>query len=130
MNRKQSLVLLAGLSLLILSELFPPWLYEDENTSAVRSAGYHFVTSPPKVRSSEEMKSLFALRDSETTQFIWVHKDGIRLMGQRIILLFLIPGLWVVLFDRRRALNFVAGGLCLCIALIFSGLYIFYLALF
>jgi hypothetical protein len=130
MNRKQWLVLLVGTIVLVLSELFPPWLYEDENTSAVRPAGYHFISKPPKVGSSAEMKNLFALRESDTTQFIWVHKDGIRLMGQRIILLSLMPGLWVVFFERRTIINFVSGGLCLCIALVFSGLYIFYVALF
>jgi hypothetical protein len=58
-------VIVAGLALFALSELFPPWLYEDENTSAVRPAGYHFYKSPPLLKTPPEMKKIFNLREGD-----------------------------------------------------------------
>ena len=83
---KPNAVIIAGLLLLALTELFPPWVYEDENTSGVRSAGYHFYKSPPAVKSPAEMRKIFNYRDGETTQFMWVHRDGLQILAQRIVL--------------------------------------------
>jgi hypothetical protein len=130
MSRKQWAVLLTGIILFSLSELFPPWLYEDENTSAVRPAGYHFINNPPKVKSPDEMKKIFSLREDAPTQFIWVHKDRLRSDGQRAFLLFLTLGLWLVLFGRRVILGLVTGIISLCIGLTFFGLYIWYISIF
>src|SRR5437016_14444269 len=87
MNRKQWTIMLAGIALFGLSELFPPWVYEDENTSVRRSAGYHVFNSPPKIESPAEMRAVFSLRPNEPTKFMWVHVNGLRLYVQRFFLI-------------------------------------------
>ena len=59
MTKSQWTVLFIGGMLMLLSEVFPPWVYEDGWTSAQRTAGYHFLTKPPAVKSQNEMKRIF-----------------------------------------------------------------------
>src|SRR5258706_189169 len=99
-NWKPIAVIVVSLSLFGHSELFPPWLYEDENTSAVRPAGYHFYKSPPPLKPPSEMKNIFNLRDGEPTKFIWVHRDGIQLLAQRIVLGWLTINGFILSFGR------------------------------
>jgi hypothetical protein len=94
----------------LVSELFPPWLYEDENTSVVRSAGYHFILSPSKVKSSGEMRKIFSLSENARTNLIWAHEDGGRQLGQRITLAFLILGTLILALNPKRLFNRIAGG--------------------
>jgi hypothetical protein len=93
-------VIVAGVVLFAISELFPPWVYEDENTSVRRTAGYHFYKSPPPLKSPLEMKNIFNLRDGDPTKFMWVHRDGIQLLGQRILLLWLTLNAFILSFGR------------------------------
>jgi hypothetical protein len=60
MNRKQVIILTAGIALLTFSELFLPWRYTDNLTSAERSAGYHFITAKPPQKNADELRALFA----------------------------------------------------------------------
>src|SRR5882762_6578326 len=93
-------VIVAGVVLFAISELFPPWVYEDENTSVRRTAGYDFYKSPPPLKSPSEMKNIFNLRDGNPTKFMWVHRDGIQLLGQRIVLVWLTLNAFILSFGR------------------------------
>ena len=126
MNRKQLSLLVLGALLFTLAELFPAWLYEDENTSAVRSAGYHLRFSPPKLKSPEEMRKIFGLKETEPTRFMWVHRDGIRVLGQRVAILFLTVGAVLISFNRRILVAYGFGWLCLCIGIGVVALLIFH----
>jgi len=126
MNRKQWTILMVGIILFGLSELFPPWVYEDENTSVRRSAGYHLFTSPPKLKSPAEMRAIFSLGPNEPTKFMWAHQDGLRLYGQRILLIVLTPGLMLAFSDRRSLAKVALASLFLFVGLGFSGLYVFH----
>ena len=108
---KPNAVIIAGLLLLTLSELFPPWVYEDENTSGVRSADYHFYKSPPAVKSPVEMKKIFNYRDGESTQFMWVHRDYLQVDAQRIVLAWLFFNGLILSFGRGSLLIRVLFGI-------------------
>lgn len=95
-------VILGGLGLWGLSELFPPWEYLDGNTSARRSAGYHFYKSPPPVKSPEEMKHLFHRRDGDRMPPLSIHvqRDPLRLIAQRLVLAWLALNAFILSFGR------------------------------
>lgn len=120
-------VLLAGIALFFLSEIFPPWYYEDGMTSARRPAGYHFLLSKPKLRSPAEMKKLFSFPEEDPLRYITIHKDRARLVGQRIIIPFAMVGVLLILDDQQRRAQLMLGTISLCIA---SGLLIIYAHLF
>jgi hypothetical protein len=128
MNRKQLVVLTLAVALFSLSELFPPWLYKDGWTSARRSAGYHFILSPPEVKPPGEMKRIFSLPDEEMRHGFTVREDYFRLYGQRLTLLFLMAGLLLLLDGRRAWAKAVFGGVVLCIGLGLLCLYVLYVS--
>jgi hypothetical protein len=124
MNIKQIIILTSAVALFIASELFPPWFYEDAWTSAKTSAGYHFLNNPPAVKSPREMKEIFSIPEGEPPPAVSVGKDRGRLSGQRIILLFLMPGLLLV-FDERKTFSMKLVGIALlCIGLAFTAVYV------
>src|SRR6185295_5970701 len=47
--------------------LFPPWLYNDGYTSNQASAGYHFLFTPPGIKTYEEM---FGFSTGLPTKFV------------------------------------------------------------
>src|SRR5262245_29694461 len=98
LNKGQKRVLLLGMALMILSELFPPWLYIDNNTSAKRSAGYHFIAIPPTVKSPEEMRMIFP--QSYSWDAMSVSKNRARLYLQRMFIPLLTIGLFAFFKDR------------------------------
>ena len=104
-------VIIVGLVVLTVSELFPPWVYEDENTSGVRSAGYHFYKSPPAVKSPDDMKKIFHYRDGETTQFMSVHRDSEQILAQRVVLAWLFYNGLILSFGRGPLLLRVLFGI-------------------
>ena len=119
MNSRKLSILGVALVLLFLSELFPPWLYEDGWDSAKRSAGYHFINNPPKVKSSSEMKKIFLLPDSNPPHFFTIQEDIGRLYSQRLSILFLTPGLLLTLSSQRSLSMMVVGGFFICIGIVF-----------
>ena len=125
MNRKQWTILLAGVVLLGVSELFPPWVYEDENTSVRRSAGYHLFNRPPKLKSAAEMRTIFSLQPSEPIKFMWVHVNGVRLLSQRLFLIAATPGLVFALANQRSLIKILLAIAFLIAALCFLGVFAF-----
>src|SRR3989442_16020419 len=73
-NPKQRNVLVAAAILFTFSELFPPWVYEGP-VSSRRSAGYHFLKSPPAVKSPGEMKAMFSVPPNGPLGYIGVKID-------------------------------------------------------
>lgn len=127
MNSKQRAVLINAVLLFSLSELFPPWMYADTWTSAERSAGYHFILNPaPKVKSDIEMKRIFSIPENDPYHRFVVREDSARLYGQRLSLLFLMPGLFLLLDDRRNLFKVIPGGGSVLIGIGFVSLYVFY----
>ena len=128
MTKSQWTVLFIGGMLMLLSEVFPPWVYEDGWTSAQRSAGYHFLTKPPAVKSQSEMKRIFARPIVEPDHYFEVHRDGARLLGQRSFLLTATIGLLLVMHRPRRRWRLAFGSLALCITSGLLCLYAYYLS--
>ena len=129
MNPKQRIVLIVAVLIFSLSELFPPWLYEDGWNSAEQSAGYHFIFGPaPEVKPYTEMKRIFSITDDDPQHGFTVRKDLARLYGQRLSLLFLMPGLLLVLDDRKSYFKAILGRSSLAVGLGFAGLYILYVS--
>jgi hypothetical protein len=88
-------VWLTATVILVLTVLFPPWLYFDGNTSNQASAGYHFFRSPPPVKSYEEMFGFAG--DDMPLRAVSVRLNIIRLITQVLTLAFLVMGLDVKL---------------------------------
>jgi hypothetical protein len=122
MNPKQRIVILSALILLSLSELFPPWLYENVQASSQYSAGYHFIFSPyPEVKSKDEMKRIFSIPlDADEYRSSFVIKEDLgRRYGQRLALLFLTFGLLVFLMERKSYVKGIISGFLICIGIAF-----------
>ena len=129
LSNRQSRVLLLGAALFALSELFPPWLYEDGWTSAERSAGYHFILGRgPEVKPYAEMKKIFSIPDGDPEHGFTARQDLARLYGQRFIIIFSTVGLLLVFSERRSLAKEILGGASLCVGLLFVGLYVWYVS--
>lgn len=119
MNLTQQIVLGTGIVVMILSELFLPWRYVDDMTSAERSAGYHFITSQPAVKSRDEMLKIYGgahIVDSVFPQSVHVSVDKRRLFPQRLFILLITVGL--LLFSKSSRSWKTMGILALCLALL------------
>jgi hypothetical protein len=116
MNAKQRNLLLAAAILFTCSELFPPLVYEGP-VSSRRSAGYHFLKSPPAVKSPEEMRAMFSLAPDEPLGYIGVKKDRFRVSGQRVTILFFAVGFWLLFSGLRLYSKIIFGGVTLCAGL-------------
>ncbi len=126
MNPKQRTVLIIAVILLFVIELFPPYLYEDSQTSRQYSAGYHFILSPkPNLKSEDEMIKMFSISSNERPASFTVQKDLGRRYGQWLALLFLTIGLLVFLMERKSFVKVIAGGLIVSIGIAFL-LLVFY----
>ena len=125
MNRIQWTILIAAVALLAASELFPPYVYEDENTSVRRSAGYHLFNRPPDLKSPAEMRAIFSLRPSDPTKFMWVHINGGRQFAQRIFLVVATPGLMLALANRRSLSKIAIAIVLIAVSLCFLALFVF-----
>jgi hypothetical protein len=120
MSSKQKVVLALAVVLLTFSELFPPWQYEDEGTSGVRPARYHYFYSPPKVKSPSEMQAIFSYPNQEAPCCVWAHKDRERLNAHRLTLIFLLAGLFLSLSNSSAPVYGLLGG----IAIFFGSLFL------
>ena len=94
------------MAILVLSELFPPWLYICENS--MYPAGYHFLAKPP------EIKAICPSSDPLPAPLPTVMENSRRLLVQRMIVIVLTAGLWLLLRSRRTSLSVLIGFLAIC----------------
>ena len=113
-NNKQAIGLIIGVALLILAELFPPWEFIDNNSSARCWAGYHFYNSPPQIKNKEELLKCFPYYSKEqdiggTIRFVRVKRVSILNFVQRIILSWLTVSFLICFwrYESRRIVNLV-----------------------
>jgi hypothetical protein len=106
MKAQQKSVLLGSVFIFLLMFLFPPWLYIDENTSNQRTAGYHFINSPPPMKSHEEMFG-FSEYDYYNPRAVRKVINLFRLFVQMIVTLFIISGLYV--WFKRGNSSFISS---------------------
>jgi hypothetical protein len=124
LNKRQKQILLLGIALIVLSELFPHWVYFDAMTSGKRSAGYHFFTNKPEIKSRDEMLKIFPVtrEDYDFMQSLEVKPDRLRILLQRLLLSVFTLGL-VILFKNNLSL----GWIIVVVPIICFGLWLLYL---
>ena len=101
---KPLIVVIVGLGFGALSELFPLWQYLDGNTSATRSAGYHFYKSPPPLKSPQQMRELFHRDESVFPLSLHVRRAYLQVLAQRLVLLWLTTIGFILSFGRGALL--------------------------
>jgi hypothetical protein len=131
-NRRQRAVFYAGVILAMLNCLFPPWVYENGWTSAMRSAGYHFVWGSPKKASAEVLRSLFSIEPDhpaydEPQRYIRLGIDWPRVILNLLILWFLGGGIWLKLEDQLPTDPAFRGGLSMATGVLFVAALVLYL---
>lgn len=52
MNKAQKIILCIALTIIILTILFPPWIWTTEDIVHRRTKGYHFILTPPSASGS------------------------------------------------------------------------------
>jgi len=116
MKSIQITILIASVVLFSLSELFPPWRYEDGFNSDERSAGYHFIFAPnPDVKPYQEMLKIFSIPENDLRHGFSIYKDVLSLYEQRFSITFLMLGLLLVLDVRKRLFRILLGSICILI---------------
>lgn len=105
MNKKQILIFVIGITLFVLSELFPHWVYFNRNTSGHRPIGYRYYANPPQLKSREEMLELYPnpVAGDDFMLNLEVQKDAQRTLLQRAFLLLFTCGL-LITFKRNLTL--------------------------
>jgi hypothetical protein len=125
MKSLQVAILIVSVVLFCLSELFPPWLYEDGWNSEERSAGYHFILAQkPEVRFYPEMRRIFSIPQNEPEHGFSIRKDTQSLYEQRFSITFLMLGLLLILDERKRLIRILFGSVFIFIGVGFLGLVI------
>ena len=118
MNSKQKKVLLVGSLLVVLMILFPPWVYFDNDSSSRSSAGYHFILTPPTLKTPQEMFGVARMRVPNTVR---VQLDDIRLIIQLLVTIPIILGLVPLFSSNRTFLKMGIGFLLIGFALFVLG---------
>jgi hypothetical protein len=109
MNLKQLSILISAIVMFAFSELFPPWHYEYEfhdgsgyETNGRCSAGYSFITHPPKIKDYNEMTILCLVDSDGTLRETKVYKSLEKLNSQRIIFSSIIASIFLRHFARNK----------------------------
>ncbi len=119
LNKKQTLILIFGIAVFVLSELFPHWVYFDAMTSGHRQIGYRYYANTPQLKGPEEMLKLYPnpIAGDDFMHYLRVEKDGLRTLLQRAFLLLFICGL-LITFKRNLSLAWaVLAGAILCLSI-------------
>jgi hypothetical protein len=109
MNSKQLSILISAVVIFTISELFPPWHYNYEfyygsgyKTNGRCSAGYSFVTRPPKIKDYNEMAILCLVDSDGALREIKVYKSLEKLNIQRTIFTSIIASIFLSHFARNK----------------------------
>jgi len=105
LNSKSKEILIFGAVVVVLMLLFPPWDYFDPDTSARRSAGYHFLLRPPEPLP---VKDVFG--PPRYPHMVRVRKNDISLIFQLLITVSTALGL-ALLFRNNRSLTSIFLGI-------------------
>ena len=92
MNRKQKVISLIGIILIVIMGTIPPWKYIDDGSIGYREipAGYFLIFSPP---------------EPDQEDYFGVELDMSRLAVQWITLLFVMAAALYLTQDKSKALN-------------------------
>jgi hypothetical protein len=131
MNLKQPSVLISAVVIFTISELFPPWHYKyesyygsDYKANGRCSAGYSFVTHPPKTKDYNEMTILCSVDSDSTLQEIKVYKSLEKLNSQRVIFSSIIASVFLRHFARNKKFILALGNIIFVFALAALAFYI------
>lgn len=111
--------------MLVLSEMFPHWVYFDPMTSRHRPIGYRYYANPPQLKSREEMLELYPnpVAGDQFMSHVEVKKDALRTLLQRVLLLLFTCGL-LITFKQNLSLAWaVIAGAIFCLSIL--PLYVF-----
>lgn len=101
LNRKQVIVLITGIALIILSELFPPWLRDGADVQGEISCGYHYHL----IQSFPSLPGTMYYRVNTT-----------RLWLQHLLLFFASSGLILLLKNHRNDSYYIGATLLMFLA--------------
>ena len=102
------IVVVFGVALLILAELFRPWNYKDGNTSSQCSAGYHFYQNKPALKTRDELLKCFKYRQNTSSyqgfkiNSVSISENFLRVLAQRVILILLTLS-WVMILRKEKS---------------------------
>lgn len=124
MNTKQRLILGAATTILLCSELIPPWQYEYSYLTFTFTcpAPHGLITRPPAIPDYGELQRRCST--SDPMESIKTRKDMGRLNLQRVILALITLGLFLGLRDRQTKLLLILGAIALSVGLLLLLVYI------
>jgi hypothetical protein len=102
MKNKYLRMLVIFFLLVVVNELFRPWVYVNNRSSGKRPAGYYIIGHKPEIKSPSEMNVMFGMKDEEVKYD--VKYDYLVLNLQRASILALFLG--VLLFFGPRSMAF------------------------
>ena len=121
-----------GILLLAISLTFPPWFYENGFSGEI-PAGYHFIFSSPQIKSQEEMRKLFSIKEKDPYDYnFYVHIDLGFLIAQNIFIVgcTIAAFLFVVSFKPNLNLQLRILSICFSFASLIGGSVLFAIAIF
>lgn len=118
MNSEQNKILLMGGLIVALMVLFPPWVYFDNDSSRRSPAGYHFILTPPPLKSPLEM---FGTPKIRFPTLLRVYVDWYRLIAQLLVTIPFVAGLVLLLAGHRSVAKTIIGVLLIGFALSILG---------
>jgi hypothetical protein len=118
LNSVQKRIFAFTLPIVVLMIAFPPWEYFDEDSSGASAAGYHFILTPPPLKSPPEM---FGVPEMRVPDSVVVRLDIVRLGAQLLIFVPFMLGLLFLLADEVTAHKMALGIFFVGLALYVSG---------
>jgi hypothetical protein len=107
MKSKYLRILAIFFLLVVVNELFRPWVYVNNRSSGKRPAGYYIVGHKPEIKSSSEMNMMFGMKDMDVKYD--VKCDYLVLNLQRASILTLFLGVLLFFGPRRIAFRLLAA---------------------
>ncbi len=106
MKNKYLRMLVIFFLLVVVNELFRPWVYVNDRSSGKRPAGYYIIGHKPEIKPSSEMNMMFGMKDEEVKYD--VKYDYLALNLQRASILALFLGVLLYFGPRNMAFRLLA----------------------